>query len=312
MVNCVREYGLELRERPDNSQVGKILRGSIDMHVHFGPEPTLLTRQNALVTALAAREAGIRGIVLKNHAYSTAPLASLVSELVPSIAVFGSISLEYECGGLNVYAVEAAAKLGAKVVWMPLFCAKNSKDLARKIGFNIRGSGISILGADGKLVPEVDDILKVIKDYDMVLATGHLSAPEILALVDRAKQLSVTKIVVTHAMSNFYSESILKPEERQMLAKQGVLIEHTAWEILPTGERTDPEEMAAAIKSEGPSNCIMSSDCGSLMHTTPAEGLRMVISTMIKCGLSEDDITCMVKLNPAKLLGLPPEEESVG
>lgn len=303
-VHHTREYNLEFQRSTDNSPIGRILKGCIDMHVHFGPD-ILPKRYNALETALIARDAGIRGIVLKHNYYPTAPLASLVSELVPEISVFGSICLESECGGLNIHAVETAAKLGAKVVWMPVFSSANSRALvARKVGLDVGGDGISILGMDGKLVPEAVDILKVIKDYDMVLATGHVSAREIVALADKAKQLGVVKVVVTHAMSDFLSESILKPEERQTLAKEGFLIEHTAAEISPTAGRADPAEFAAAIKSEGPGNCIMSTDSGGLLHPNVAEGMRMFISTMLRCGLSEQDITSMVKLNPARLLGL--------
>jgi hypothetical protein len=29
---------------------------------------------------------------------------------------------------------------------------------------------------------------------------------------------------------------------------------------------------------------------------------------MLKCGLSEEDITYMVKINPARIIRLPPEE----
>ena len=303
-TNYVREYSLELHEKPDNSQIGKVLRGSIDMHIHLAPA-IMPHRQNALETALTAREIGLRGIVLKSHTYPTAPLASLVSDLVPEIAVFGSLCLENECGGLNVHAVETAAKLGAKVVWMPVLCSTNSKSLvARKLGLDIGGDGISILGADGKLVPEIEDILKVIKDYDLVLATGHISSREILALADKAKQLGIVKMVVTHAMSNFISESILSHSERVMLAHEGVLIEHTFCEISPTSGCVNPADIAAAIKSEGPSNCIMSTDTGRMPHPTVAEGMRTFISAMLKCGLSEEEITCMVKLNPARLLGL--------
>ena len=47
----------------------------------------------------------------------------MVSKLVPEVNVFGSICLDYEVGGLNSYALEASAKLGARVVWMPTHSA---------------------------------------------------------------------------------------------------------------------------------------------------------------------------------------------
>lgn len=307
--NYQKEYSFEFRDSIDNSQIGKILRGSIDMHIHFSPDPNMTRRYSALGTAINAREAGLRGIVLKSHTYQTAPLASLVSELVPDIYVFGGICLDYECGGLNARAVEAAGKLGAKVVWMPTFSSRNScRIVSRKLGINVGGDGISIITANGKVVPDIIEILKIIKDYDMVLATGHISPQEIFALVDKAKQTGVTKIVVTHALSRDVVESTLKAEERQMLAKEGVLLEYTAIQISPVGERRNPEEVATAINSDGPINCIMSSDFGQIVHPSAAEGLRLFISAMLKCHLSEEDITYMVKLNPARLLGLSIKE----
>jgi len=302
------KYNLEFSERVDNSNIGKLVRGAIDMHVHFFPEPGVSRHKNALETALTARELGIGGFVLKNRLYQTAPLAELVSQLVPGIAVFGAICLDYESGGLSVLAVEAAAKMGARVLWLPVFSAANSKFLVeRKTGIIIPGDGISLLDSNGRLLPEVVDILKVVKDYNMVLATGHISAREILVVVEKAKQLGISKIVITHAMSAYISETILTPDERQGLAKAGAFIEHTAWEISPTGGRADPTEVVAAIKAEGPANCIMSTDFGGPPHPSIGEGIRLLISTMLKNGLSPEEITRMVKLNPARLLGLEPE-----
>jgi predicted TIM-barrel fold metal-dependent hydrolase len=296
---------IQLHEKTNDSNIDRLLKGSIDMHIHFGPDPLVPRRYDALETAKNARESGLRGIVLKSHSYQTAPLAKLVSELVPGIEVFGSICLDHECGGLNPHAVEASAKLGAKVVWMPVLSAINSRSLATRIlGRELKGSGISIIGNDGKLTSEVLDILKIVIDHDMILGTGHISSREIFALVEASKKLGMAKIIVTHATSSYISESILSLEERKMLAKEGILMEHTAWEISPTGGKVNPEDIASSIKTEGSLNCIMSTDLGGMHHPSEAEGMRMFISVMLKCGLNEEEITYMVKTNPARLMGL--------
>jgi hypothetical protein len=304
-MHRIDEEGISLPRRADESNIGRLLKGSIDMHVHFGPDPNLVRRQNAVETAIAAREMGIGGIVLKSHPYPTAALATVVSQLVPGILVFGGVCLEYECGGVNPYAVEAAAKLGAKVVWMPVFSAANSRSMVRRVlGLSLKGNGISILGDNDEVTPNVVDVLTVVRDYDMVVATGHISSREILALVNKAKQLGLTKVLVTHATDKYISETVLSAEERQMLAKEGVLLEYTAFEITPTGEGTDPTEIADAIRNDGPEHCIISSDFGGNSHPTEPEGMRMFISSMLQQGLSERDITHMVKTNPARLLGI--------
>lgn len=301
------ECGNEAERSVDDSPAGKLLRGSIDSHIHFAPD-VQPRRFTALEAALEAREAGMRAILIKNHSYPTAPLAGLISELVPGIEVFGSVCLDHEVGGLNFDAVETSAKLGGKIVWMPVFCAANSMPIvAEKLNLHFGGPGISIIDATGRLLPVLDDILEVIKEHDMTLATGHISPREIFALVEKARGIGIANIVVTHAMSDFLAESILTAEERQDLAREGILIEHTAWEISPTGGCALPADIVAAIKSEGAENCIMSTDFGGLLHPNVPEGMRMFIGAMLKYGLTEDEVELMVKVNPARILGLESE-----
>ena len=85
--------------------IDDLVRGSIDLHVHHGPG-TGECRMDALDTARYASQMGIRAIVLKNHNYDTAPLATMVNKLVPDVKVFGSMCLDYEAGGLNSYALK--------------------------------------------------------------------------------------------------------------------------------------------------------------------------------------------------------------
>src|SRR5512136_2653888 len=106
--------------------IDELLRGSIDMHLHSGPD-VFPCRVDALEAAKQARQVGMRAIVIKNHSYPTTPLALTVGQLVPEVAVFGSICLDYDIGGLNADALEKHAAMGAKVVWMPTFSSTNSR-----------------------------------------------------------------------------------------------------------------------------------------------------------------------------------------
>ena len=69
------------------------LDGMIDLHVHTAPDtgPRLMDDVEA---ARAARDAGMRAIVLKNHEFQTAARAELASRAVPGIEVFGGIALK--------------------------------------------------------------------------------------------------------------------------------------------------------------------------------------------------------------------------
>ena len=126
--------------------VDEILRDSWDLHVHSRPDPEDGLRLDSLDTARRAQEAGLAGFVLKSHYYPTAPVAEILTRVYPGLTVVGAIALNDEVGGLNVAAVEAAAKTGARVVWMPTFSAHHFTTQQRG------RDGIQIAD-DGNLVP---------------------------------------------------------------------------------------------------------------------------------------------------------------
>ena len=288
----------------DIGGIDDILFGSIDMHVHHGPDSLLERRLDALETAKQAREFDMKGIILKSHDYPTAALAHLVNQLVPEVYTFGSLCLDYESGGLNTFAVEASAKLGARVVWMPTFSAANSRSKAADIlRIKLPGKGITIL-QENKLVPEVTDILHTIKAHDMILASGHLSPREIFALIKEAKLIGLSKIIITHPLEQGIVDETLDVEAQQQLANEGAFIEHCFLTLMPTGGKLNPRQMVAAVRAVGAEHCIMSTDFGQIYHPPAPEGMRMFIGTMLRYGLTQAEIELMVKTNPARLLGL--------
>jgi len=110
--------------------------------------------------------------------------------------------------------------------------------------------------------------------------------------------------VVTHPLDHeFFSEAFTKQDLIQ-LAKNGAFIECTFLAFQASEFRHDPAEMVDVIKAVGAEKCIMSTDLGQIWNPLPVEGMRMFIVTLIKYGISEEEIILMAKKNPAKLLGL--------
>lgn len=287
------------------NDIDEILHGSIDMHVHFGPDGLLARRMNALETAQTAARYGIRAIVLKSHGYPTTPIARLVSELVPEVQVFGSLCLDQETGGFNIIAAEESAKLGAKIIYMPTFFALNSlKKVSVTLGLKLKGEPLTVLDSSGKLLPQVKEILQIIKDNDLVLATGHISPREIFALVQEAKTIGVSRISITHPLETNIMEEVLTVAQQKELADAGAFIEHCFLALMPTGGKQNPAKMIEAMNTVGPARCIMSTDFGQIANPPSAEGMRMFIATMLKGGLSRHEVELMAKVNPARLLGL--------
>ena len=94
------------------------MTGAVDLHCH--PYPDLFPRlADDFDIVRAARDAGMKAIVLKCHHENTVSRAYLVQRVMPGIRVYGGVVLNYYVGGINAAAVEAALRLGGKEVWMP-------------------------------------------------------------------------------------------------------------------------------------------------------------------------------------------------
>src|SRR6187551_1351180 len=74
------------------------LKGAIDFHAHQAPD-SVGRAMDAFDEARAAKAAGMRGIVFKNHFEQTSSLAYLVREIVPGIELFGGITSDLANGG---------------------------------------------------------------------------------------------------------------------------------------------------------------------------------------------------------------------
>ncbi|GBD10634.1 hypothetical protein HRbin23_00279 [bacterium HR23] len=279
------------------STIRRLLQGAIDIHVHFAPDPRVERRSDALEVAQYAKAQGMRALVLKSHEYPTTPVAYTVAQVVPGIELYGGVSLDEEIGGLNPVAVEATARMGGKVVWFPTFSARAWRQSGGQSG------GISILDEAGRLLPQALQVLEVIRQYDLVLATGHIGVQETYTLVQKAREMGISRIVITHA-SSMTPRTGLTVEDQKRLAHMGAFIEHCVHAMMPTTLRIPPQEIARQIHEVGEEHCILSTDFGQAFHPIAPEGLRMGIAWLLQAGLGTEAVEQVVKYNPARLLGL--------
>jgi hypothetical protein len=269
------------------------------MHIHPAPDPSVVRRLDTLETALAAQDAGMRAIVVKSFFYPTTAVANVAKHVAPDVKVFGSIVIDDKItGGLDYAAqtIETHAKVGCKVLWFPAFGAKFCRNALGMEG------GIYILGDDHKLKPQVHDILKVVKDYNMVLCSGHISYEESAALFEAAAKLGINKMVCTHPLLNQWTP--LTMEQMKTIASMGAYIEHCYGVVMPRNGSFDPKRLVEAVKEVGAEHTIMSTDLAQITDPTPAEGMRLHIAMMLQFGCTEQEVELMVKTNPAKLLDL--------
>src|SRR5690606_31648868 len=78
---------------------------------------------------LDAAEAGFRALLFKDHFYLGVSHAVILEKLVPTgVKLFSGLALNNASGGINPHAVDHAAKIGAKIIWLPTLSAKNHID----------------------------------------------------------------------------------------------------------------------------------------------------------------------------------------
>jgi len=289
----------------------KLLEGAIDLHVH--PAPDIFVRLvDAIELAKQAATVGMRGIVLKCHFFPTVFMAYFARKAVEnSVDVFGGIVLNHYVGGFNPYAVEASIKAGGKIVWMPTISAANHIHYYRsrgkekwKLG-DIRlknmGDGLSPINKRGEITPEVEEILGMIADANIILATGHLSVHEIEVLVDEARNLGVRKILINHPSFRVINMSIQKQRE---LAKKGAYLEHVFLLLTPMWYTMDPKDMVKMIREVGIKHSVIATDLGQIHNPSPIDGLRTFIQILLENGLKPSEIRSLVVENPADLLSI--------
>ena len=282
--------------------------GVVDMHVHSHPDVFGRNMDDVDVATLA-KARGMRGIVLKNHISETASRAALAMKAVPGIEVYGGIVLNKAVGGVNPDAVEWMHRVyggRGKVVWLPTF----DSDKHVKTLVDPKGSGI-VVAPNGVVTPQLEEVLKIIARENLVLATGHIHAEEVMAVVKRAKELGVKNILITHALTNIPGLSM---EQARQVAQMGAYIEYCylqsmtgpdaqhAW--MKHWSKVSLKDVAKVVGDIGAQHVVLSTDLGQHAMMTHPDGMEDMITGLLKEGVSQADIDLMVKKNPARLLGL--------
>lgn len=295
--------------RAPSPEAYELMRGAVDTHVHSAPDP-VPRKLDDYELARQARERGMAAVVLKNHFLATALRAALVETQVPGIRVVGSVVLNQPMGGINPWAVEAAARAGAKVVWFPT--AQSEHQLAyqsrpgnppHRAGLQLgdRDPAVRVFGADGEPTADTLAVLEIIRDRDLVLATGHLSPDEVDRLSARAQAMGVRKIVQTHPDLAVISMPI---ELQRRLAERGVRFERTFNVVVGSEARLSMSELAARIRAVGFESTILATDLGQPDNPLPAEGYALYLQGLLDHGFTPAEIRRMASENAREWLGV--------
>ncbi|WP_342641820.1 DUF6282 family protein [Rhodoligotrophos ferricapiens] len=289
-------------------EVAELLVGAVDLHCHSGPAamPRILGHHQAFKEALDAK---FKALLYKDHYYVGMPHCAVLKEIYPDadIELFSGVALNNASGGVNPHAVDHAIKLGAKIVWMPTFAAKNhieayqAKSFPKTVKPMLPPIALTVLDANGKLIDEAKQILDLIAAEDIILAGGHLHVSELFVLFEEASKRGVKKMMVNHPTYVVGCSD----EDIRSLVGMGVYMEHSICMFVPSRvKQHDPEDLVHLIEVAGADHTILGSDLGLTQAPKPVDGYRMIVSDLLDLEVPHDVIKQIISTNASRLLGL--------
>lgn len=286
----------------------KLVEGSYDLHVHVAPD-VMKRRIHDFQLAEAFKARGLAGFVLKSHYVPTAERAEIVRLTVPGVDALGAITLNAAVGGMNPSAVDILGREGGRIVWFPTVDSRNQREnraqtppgatppMWAALQDDLKAQGmepapVGVIDASGDVNEAARAVLKVIARYDLTLATGHLSGPEIVAVVHAAHELGVKRVIVTHP--EFTSQKLDVPTQKE-LAGLGAYLERCF--TTPHSGKVSWEELQDHIREVGPEHSVLSSDLGQPFNPPVEDGLPIMADRLHGAGFTDDEIRTMTVVN---------------
>lgn len=301
-------------DNPPADEVEELMVGAIDVHIHSNPHQSpQIHSQDVLALSQQAQQAGMRAVVVKDVGGSTTGAAYVATRAGAGAPVFGAFVMNLAVGGINPRGVYVALTHGdgARVVHFPTGDSLNHFEYRKKYYFGVNlplteDQALTVV-KDGQLIPEVREIISLVREHGATLATSHLSAQESHLVVREARAQGLDRIVISHAL---WPMTGLSMDDLKTFAAMGCLIEFEFCQTMPMmyfvhGEPpTDPRNIVKAMKELGAEHCFISSDLGQLYSPLPVEGMRSYVAILRRCGMTADEIRTMFHRNPARIAGL--------
>lgn len=316
MSAVTTEAGTQEAHHPD--EVSALLVGAVDLHCHSGPAamPRILDHHEALMDCAAAR---FSALLYKDHFYLGVAHAAILEKLFPETGVrlFSGLALNNASGGINPHAVDHAAKLGAKIIWMPTLSAANHIEQISGQGKTFPKTAKKMLDAiplaatdgHGQLTDATKQVLDLIAEADIILAGGHLHVSELFPVFEEAKRRGVRKLLVNHPT---YIVGCSDEDIRGLVAL-GAYMEHSICMFVEgRSKKYEPSDLAHLIEVAGVDRTILSSDLGLVGSPRPVQGFRSVVQILLELQFPQGDIKRLIGSNAAGLLGLGDEEGQSG
>ena len=159
---------------------------------------------------------------------------------------------------------------------------------------------------DGRIVPELQKVLELVRDYDAVLGTGHISVEEIFTVTKAARELGVKKIVVTHP--EWWIVNMTMEEQKRIVAEYDVILERCYAQNKGVGAGhgyiSNLPGNLETIREIGYKNVLISTDGGQVENPHWELAEEEYLQYMLDHGIPEEHIRYMSHDLPSYLLGI--------
>ncbi len=284
------------------------LKGMFDLHIH--PAPSIQKRKfTALEAVRLANEEKMAGVLFLDHTYNTTMMAQTINEMNFDAKAYGCIMLNEAVGGLSPSVVEIALALGTKQIQMPTYSSRAHQeaygDDQKIFPYKKRLKPIFILDEKGRLIPEIEEILLLVKGADAFLGSGHLSTGEVDVLVKRVKELGL-KFVANSVSTDMPGYPI---EAQKRWAGENIFMEHDYMTVTEVPHKTMPISVVVEqIRAVGAERCVLGTDAGNMKLPDNVGAMRDFVSRLLEAGLTDREIDLMTRSNARMVLGVSKED----
>jgi hypothetical protein len=271
-----------------------------DLHVHTAPDVQPRFGDDLEIVGMYER-AGFSGCVLKGHYDPTAGRARAAGAGSP-VRVYGALALNQHVAGLNPAAVAASLAMGARVVWMPTADSHTQEAAGLPRLCRTRPGLSPATYAIPPLQPAAETpvrrIVDLIAEADAVLATGHLSTPEIAWLLPVARAAGVRRLLLTHPS---WTVPAMSAAEAVELAGDDGYVEITAYQLLHQADAT-AAALARFARTVVLQRIILSSDAGQPDSPPPPDALSQLVDALAGEGLDHSALIECASGRPERLV----------
>lgn len=324
------------------------LKGAIDLHAHQDPDSNgpsygqAARSVDALDLYTRAKAAGMRGFVIKEHLDQSAGLAYYMRKIHPDMEIFGGVGSNFTSGPKvnpwNIIHMTEMKGGWGRVVWMPSWDSENSSHRVNNYAQHAQrlskyypvpfvsvaqcqGGGLFWASypkpcEHGELLPEVKEAIRVIattktrdSNGDLVLATGHNSPEEIMLMLKEAVAAGVKHTIITHPLLDVVEMTDAQIKEAVSMGPE-IYAEFTSQFGFPNASPEMIKRYVSGIRAAGVEHSVLTTDTGQLGSPFQPDALANVARVLRKNGFTEKELDIMLKINPAKILGLTPPATS--